>query len=411
MKKPLHPNFSKALLFFLIFVFFSTGVLALTQSFGSLTPVNNTRSFNTSYNISINIAGASTLSNFTFNWNGTNAHQMESLTALWMNFDNVSAIGDNSTYFTDISPNNYTCIGKNLNSNEVVNGVFGKGINFSSTTSEYIECASFPRSSLKTASGWLLAGRIFLYAGPQDTSGYSRIEYDITDTVMWVTIRSPSSGNYKYWKAVPSSAWTFPFHFVIMQNDMETPQLFINGVNVSSLIVLDASSGSASRPAGTNLWINRYSNSGTYYSTGQIDELRIFNRLLSADEITLLYRSNLNKYTGTDWNFYYNATSLSGPYTYYSYANNTTSTETLGPRYLNAQTRPTTNNDWTVNGDFLFGGDTAYDNLDIGTGNLILPLGSKLTLTNGVNITVSGLDLRSRGDSIIVEKGSKLFIK
>ncbi|MFH1526525.1 MAG: LamG domain-containing protein, partial [Bacteroidota bacterium] len=59
---------------------------------------------------------------------------------------------------------------------------------------------------------------------------------------------------------------------------------------------------------------------------GNIDEAMIFNRVLSAEEIQILYMSNLNKYAPDKWAFYINQSQNStdglvdGKYTYYASA-------------------------------------------------------------------------------------------
>ena len=58
------------------------------------------------------------------------------------------------------------------------------------------------------------------------------------------------------------------------------------------------------------------------YFPGLIDEVRIYNRALSAEEVKIHYQSNLQKYNSTQWYFQSNITNLSqGNYTYYGWAN------------------------------------------------------------------------------------------
>jgi len=63
-----------------------------------------------------------------------------------------------------------------------------------------------------------------------------------------------------------------------------------------------------------------------------MDELRIYNRALSQDEIQMLYRSNLNKYSTGDWRFITRNTCLSntGTYEFSGYADAVTMRDEIG---------------------------------------------------------------------------------
>jgi hypothetical protein len=72
------------------------------------------------------------------------------------------------------------------------------------------------------------------------------------------------------------------------------------------------------------LEIGRQQSTAPGYFTGNIDELRVYNRALSAGELWMHYQSEFQKYNSTEWRFYTNMTGLAaGAYsTYgtYSYA-------------------------------------------------------------------------------------------
>jgi len=102
------------------------------------------------------------------------------------------------------------------------------------------------------------------------------------------------------------------------------------------------------------------------YHNGTIDELRIYSRVLTADEIKMHYLSEIQRYNLTQYRFYINITEQEyGTYYYYGWANDTvgnpgqseTRVITLGP----VNTAPTitanatkpdnvyTNTDWKLN--------------------------------------------------------------
>ena len=64
----------------------------------------------------------------------------------------------------------------------------------------------------------------------------------------------------------------------------------------------------------------------------KIDELRIYNRVLSQDEVQMLYRSNLNKYDVEDWDFNVRNTCLAvtGVYQFSGYADAVTMRDEIG---------------------------------------------------------------------------------
>jgi len=77
-------------------------------------------------------------------------------------------------------------------------------------------------------------------------------------------------------------------------------------------------------------------------SEGLFDEVRMYNRSLSAQEIQLFYQSEFRKYNSTQYRFYVNITNLSsGTYTYYGWANDSAGNsnytilyDAASPRYL-----------------------------------------------------------------------------
>ncbi len=93
---------------------------------------------------------------------------------------------------------------------------------------------------------------------------------------------------------VPFSQWT---HVCASQDGDSTTnmRLYVNGSPTSA----DSSGNATGRQsdAGNQLSVGRYPDASDYYS-GQLDEVRIYSRVLSADEVAQLYR--LSAPTGTD---------------------------------------------------------------------------------------------------------------
>jgi len=94
-------------------------------------------------------------------------------------------------------------------------------------------------------------------------------------------------------------------------------RMYINNIPQDSHPISDSLNYSTN-----NLFVGAGNNpTGSHYYNGTIDEVRIYNRTLSADEVRMQYYSNLQKFNGTQWYFYNNITNLTdGTYTYYGLA-------------------------------------------------------------------------------------------
>lgn len=159
----------------------------------------------------------------------------------------------------------------------------------------YIECNSFKQANLKSACAWVENGSATFYAGINDAKGYQRLVYTASLGSIGVEIRNPSSSNYRYWSA--SHTTPYPFHVCITQNNLETPKAYINGIEYPMKVY--AQLGNPSRPTGSNLWINRYSNSNNYYRAGYIKEMMIWNRVISYSEVKDIYSTISKKASQT----------------------------------------------------------------------------------------------------------------
>ena len=108
-------------------------------------------------------------------------------------------------------------------------------------------------------------------------------------------------------------------HFVYTYNGT-THQLYLDGSEVNkSTTAIDTGTATAMK-------IGAWAGGNDEFWLGSIDEVRIWNRSLTANEISQLYMSNLQKFNSTQWYLYVNqsknATTVldTGNYTYYTYA-------------------------------------------------------------------------------------------
>ena len=74
------------------------------------------------------------------------------------------------------------------------------------------------------------------------------------------------------------------------------------------------------------MYLGQWESGGSYRFNGSIDEARVWNRSLSAAEISQIYMSNLYKYNSTQWYLYVNQSKNAtaglddGNYTYRAFA-------------------------------------------------------------------------------------------
>jgi hypothetical protein len=87
--------------------------------------------------------------------------------------------------------------------------------------------------------------------------------------------------------------------------------------------------------AATNASIGAVQTISSGYFNGTIDEIRVYNRSLSSDEVFMHYRSNLRKYAVSGWEFYTNQSGLNNSiYNYTATAADTTGSNNTGVRFL-----------------------------------------------------------------------------
>jgi len=306
----------------------------------------------------------SDLSEVVWNWNGTNYTVMNDSLVLMYNFDNVSELGENDSYVVDVSGsgNNGSCSGTSCAAWSS-SGKYGGGFEFDGSN-DYFDIPDdiVDLGSDFTVSLWvdaddnaenprwvsMMNGSVGFQLGHMaDDTIYCRLDGDTVET---------SSYTMDY------SGWV---HVVLMYNG--TRFVYVDG-------------GSRATVAGGITGDPTYSSIGggytttTYTGDGILDEVRIWNRALSEEEINQVYMSNLNKYDEDKWLFYVNetknATSLLdyGNYTYEVFAaNEAFSWNSTGEREVQVlNITPVVLNVTDFDEDFVMDGDVASgDNVTI----------------------------------------------
>ena len=314
--------------------------MPLSINFTSPTPANNTNTTNTSVIINVSI-NTSSLNNFIWNWNGTNYSLYNNSIVLMMNFDNNSNIGDSASQATDVSiyGNNGT-ITNALWSNT---GVHGGSIRFNGA-GDYI---TLPTNKIFYDILAPHATTFWLYINTYAGNGYPTVLNLLATQGMYYAIYASNNGTYEGISITETSGASFRAagisgglvgswnHVAIVFDGVDRTQasswkIYLNGVPQTVL------AGGSWTTFANNI-LGTDDASATHTINGNLDDLTIWNRSLTASEVQQLYRSSFQKIYPNYWQFTANESNLTlRNYTYYAYANDANSnsgqTET---RYIN----------------------------------------------------------------------------
>ncbi len=233
-----------------------------------------------------------------YNWNGSNFTMYNDSLLVLYNFDNVSVLGENQSHIVDMAGN----IDANV-SGDIWNasGKFGGCYEFSGG-SEYIgfnEPLPIFGGSF-TISMWIkipssASGRVGVLLG----------DYDIEDGID-VNLEVHDDGQLRfYWAGTPDlygardlrdDAW----HHITFVRDKTDSKVY---AYVDAVKDIDYSGAIDDKSAIVPHRIGRDNRTGDISFEGRIDEIRIWNRSLSDQEIYQQYLSNLRKHDMTHWYF------------------------------------------------------------------------------------------------------------
>ncbi|MFH1431332.1 MAG: LamG-like jellyroll fold domain-containing protein [Nanoarchaeota archaeon] len=277
------------------------------------------------------------LTNLIYNWNNTNYTIYNNSLILMLNFDNISSIGENDTYAVDLSSwgNHANCSGTTCPVWNPV-GKYGGAFEFDGID-DYFEISQknlygYPIFSVELWA-YLMADPTIDYTGSflfdsgnelGGPTGFSiSIKNKSSDYYFIFTVSNTTDDNsITIFK--PLNKW---YHVTTMYNGTGS-SLYIDGVLENSSLYNYQSSSLDVFPVGANYVTldDSYSN----FFNGSIDELRIWNRSLSDDEVYQHYISNLRKYSTDNWSLWVNQSQnstdelMNGTYTYQVFAYNLT---------------------------------------------------------------------------------------
>ncbi|EMR73016.1 Concanavalin A-like lectin/glucanases superfamily, partial [Thermoplasmatales archaeon SCGC AB-539-N05] len=260
------------------------------------TPANNTYQNENYAQVNVTVTDSSNTSSF-INWNRT-------LIGYW-SFEhyNTTHVFDNSTYSRNGSFNG------GLTTADITTGKYGNAMDFNGS-SDYVNVGDIDISETTlTLSFWMKPGETLdSSTGRRDIVSKRNAYwflYDWQDGQLSWLIGSGAT-HLSYSTTFNQDTW---YHIVGIRESNGNTRLYINGDEKATGTTQSAAADSSNYDL---LFGN--SDGFSYHYDGLIDEVQLWNRTLSSDEINATYNSS-------DYKLYHNFTNLNdGNYTYYSYA-------------------------------------------------------------------------------------------
>jgi len=328
-------------------------------SFVSPTPDDGLNSTDTSHMFNVSITESS-LGEVKFNWNGTNTTYYDADLLEYYTFENMSALGENGTYVVDLTGRSNGTI-NNGNANWRDYGKYGGAYEFDGEAvggnNMYIiddfatvyDCSDFYENNY-TVEFWVNGSntKASLY-GWQNTNARFSIWND--NPQFGPLVKSDNGHNNRIYIASSSVLDSTWHHFVFVKigpkinsEGNDRWKLYLDGNEVSW------TSGSNDTFNAFNECKNGYVGANNENAgpddefKGLIDNFKMWNRSLTAEEINQSYYSNLYKYDIDKWILYLNKSGLTyGNYTYFASAFDTFSNENMTSiRVLNISQAPAT---------------------------------------------------------------------
>jgi len=289
--------------------------------FVSPTPADNATITNNSATIKINIDDD--ISAFAWQWIGTNYTLFNSNLIWACNFDNVDALGESATNVLDISQ--YANVTTPQNGAQYTEaGKYNGGYTFTATNS-CVSCptnSAFTLSSGFTISSWVKINSfpaVMYVASQWGVTGAGSAAWGLylgTNGLIWLATHngSASAATLAGLTALQTNTWYYIAGVYTGGTTGNNGVIYINGIADKTGTLNQVPQKSSYLPtignAPSAVKLPRYFN-------GTLDEVRLYNRGLNADEILQLYRSNLAKYAPARWLFQAEETGLAnGTYTF-----------------------------------------------------------------------------------------------
>ncbi|MDO8508510.1 MAG: LamG domain-containing protein [Nanoarchaeota archaeon] len=249
------------------------------------------------------------LKTVTFNWNGAPYNIFDSSTKLLMNLDNVALLGESATVVKDMSGNGND--GSVFEAGVLASGKYGKAFNFDGVNDRITIVGSnslnFGANADKsyTISAWINPrslgggglGRIVdsSNANTEGTNGYTIYVKDAGAGMNKIVVAN--NGVAVESSSLDSLLNKWSYVSVIYNQVAGTATFYLNGLNVGTTNI--GGPGVNTGLVNPILIGNRNGNDRGF--DGYIDEVMMWDRVLTLNEVQQLYYSNLFKYGVDKW--------------------------------------------------------------------------------------------------------------
>ena len=302
------------LLICLVFIiFFILNIKAVPiPSFTSPTLNDGAETTDRDLKINISVTEPSLLSEIKFNINNINYSINNSDLILMYNFDKVNSLGENTTHVVDVARGIYNGTIANYTTWNAT-GKYGGAFEFNGTNS-YIKTGlrNIDIANNFTISFWMkttspnytfpMAVRDSVSPNPYI---YVRAQIDTTNRMEFIVYNGSALIGARY----DSSTWRDGFWhqltFVKRGNTADFLYIYLDGNEATITRPWNTTIGS--RVITQDFYVGALNNAGTAagFMNASMDEIRFYNRSLSATEIAQNYNTtNLNKYDIDKWSFY-----------------------------------------------------------------------------------------------------------
>jgi len=249
------------------------------------------------------------------------------------NFDNVASIGENAAVAVDVSRtgNNGTL----LNGTAWSSGKYGGGLAFDGANDFVL--VNSPAYMFNSGS---FSATVWANAAALDGGYDGLLTVDVAGDESWKIKRD--AGNTYFRGRYASTTLDYP---AVNVNEWHQYGLVKSGTTLSiyfdGALVTSAACAATHALSGTRLVIGSYrvndAYGGHHLFNGSMDEVRIWNRSLSASEIQQQYNSNLAKFAQDEWLFQSNQSGLSTrQYEVRAFARDTSNNTYSDRRFFNA---------------------------------------------------------------------------
>ena len=262
-------------------------------------PVQNFNLNQNKYISQIQVEQTENMGIFDYIFDGQVHNVYDSGLVLMYNFDKIASLGENDSTIKDISQNNYT--GTNINNAiRTANSKFNGGYKFNGID-QYIDIPQAVINSYPfTVSAWVKPSVVVGTQGIffKGRSWFNNIQYGINlnDATFQITARNPLEQTAN--GTITAQAWQ-RYHVVGVFASATSRTIYVNGIQGE--VSTDSVALHTSAPQ--HRTVAKYPGTANNYFSGEIDEVRVYDHALSAQEIQFLYKSNLSKIDTDKWLF------------------------------------------------------------------------------------------------------------